>query len=575
MASMPITSDTFPHPCGNPSSISNRLWACESPPALRATILPDLSLEQCSSTEGDVILQLEENLLARIAATDTTSSLNDGPDSHEMESPTMVYMGDTILQHLEKTLSNQKANQRLGSGGVESNDIIKEDVPIAMRTRGRTKLQHPSKAKKAKKISGKSMGMEKKSLLSQLIQQNKQQQDRLTEMNVMLRKVLELQLSMAREIQEDIEAVVQCSEKNLPLPGPIMVKTPRECETKRLVTVSGDRECGQRSNPAIKMPSTTSSSVIDVTNYADHECGQRGIFGKTVNAVPLTFVSNASIKSGNDKNTCNRVMRKNIKTMLPTSAASDDSDASSCCGARVLMAKATPRKTSMYSSDSLDDSSINGSPRHLDVSGVSDIHDTSPDPIRYDASPIPVTSTQDRRKQFNCPKEPKKDRNTAYERTCNALDQVPDIVHFKKTGLRKTATLYVGNLAFEASEADLSNALSPIFVKIQVENVTIPQRNGRSRGFGFINLSWAAEAPVTMFDICVAQSAMIFVHSRPIYLREVDSKANSASSDQSMAPPYTVAEACAEIAYLKQKLKDQEDDIQQMMAEDNLSDSSI
>ena len=78
-----------------------------------------------------------------------------------------------------------------------------------------------------------------------------------------------------------------------------------------------------------------------------------------------------------------------------------------------------------------------------------------------------------------------------------------------------------------------------------------------------------------MFDICVAQSAMIFVHSRPIYLREVDSKANSASSDQSMAPPCTVAEACAEIAYLKQKLKDQEDDIQQMMAEDNLSDSSI
>ena len=53
-------------------------------------------------------------------------------------------------------------------------------------------------------------------------------------------------------------------------------------------------------------------------------------------------------------------------------------------------------------------------------------------------------------------------------------------------------------------------------------------------------------------------------------------------SDQSMAPPYTVAEACAEIVYLKQKLskamttmKDQEDDIQQMMAADNLSDSSI
>ena len=70
-------------------------------------------------------------------------------------------------------------------------------------------------------------------------------------MNVMLRKVLELQLSMAREIQEDIETVLQCSKKTFPLPGPIMapimVKAPRECETKRLGIVSGDRECGQRS----------------------------------------------------------------------------------------------------------------------------------------------------------------------------------------------------------------------------------------------------------------------------------------------------------------------------------------
>ena len=107
----------------------------------------------------------------------------------------------------------------------KSNETIKVDVPVAMRTRGRTKLQHPYKAKKAKKISGKSMGTEKKSLLLQLMQQNKQHQDRLTEMNVMLRKVLELQLSMAREIQEDIEAVLQRKPFHYRA-GPIMVKAP-------------------------------------------------------------------------------------------------------------------------------------------------------------------------------------------------------------------------------------------------------------------------------------------------------------------------------------------------------------
>ncbi len=51
--------------------------------------------------------------------------------------------------------------------------------------------------------------MEDKSLLLQLIQQNKQQQHELIKMNVMLKKVLELQLLMVRKIQEDIEAVLQ------------------------------------------------------------------------------------------------------------------------------------------------------------------------------------------------------------------------------------------------------------------------------------------------------------------------------------------------------------------------------
>ena len=84
---MPITSDTFPHPCGNPSSISNRLWACESPPALRTTVLPDASFEHSSGIAGEA-LQIEKNLLERISVTDTPFGLNDGTDGHEMESPT-------------------------------------------------------------------------------------------------------------------------------------------------------------------------------------------------------------------------------------------------------------------------------------------------------------------------------------------------------------------------------------------------------------------------------------------------------------------------------------------------------
>ncbi len=142
------------------------------------------------------------------------------------------------------------------------------------------------------------------------------------------------------------------------------------------------------------------------------------------------------------------------------------------------------------------------------------MNNTLPDSMGSNASPIPVRSERDQRKQFTYPKEPKKDRDKAAERLWNTLDKVPDIVHFKKTGLRKTATLrlYVGNLEFKASAEDLSNALNQIFIRIQVEKITIPQGNGRRPGYAIIDLSWAAEAPV--IDICVAHSDMIFVNSR-------------------------------------------------------------
>ena len=53
------------------------------------------------------------------------------------------------------------------------------------------------------------------------------------------------------------------------------------------------------------------------------------------------------------------------------------------------------------------------------------------------------------------PKESKKDRAKATARISKALDQVVLSVHLNPQGKRKTATLYVGNLAFNASEQDL------------------------------------------------------------------------------------------------------------------------
>jgi hypothetical protein len=126
---------------------------------------------------------------------------------------------------------------------------------------------------------------------------------------------------------------------------------------------------------------------------------------------------------------------------------------------------------------------------------------------------------------FVVPKYSKEDRAKAYARIQAALNQVDQAVHFKSRGERKHATLYVGNLEFNASEQDLRKALDRLFKKVRVEEVTIPRVNGRSK-YGFIEISWAHRAPVQILDLCIIHSGMIQVNSRPIYLRELRDKGN-------------------------------------------------
>ena len=121
------------------------------------------------------------------------------------------------------------------------------------------------------------------------------------------------------------------------------------------------------------------------------------------------------------------------------------------------------------------------------------------------------------------PKESEKDRAKATARISKALDQVDLSVHLNPQGKRKTATLYVGNLAFNASEQDLGESLDKVFRRIRVEKITIPKVQGRSK-YGFIEISWAQRAPVKIKDICIKNSGMIQVNSRPIYFSELRNK---------------------------------------------------
>ncbi len=91
------------------------------------------------------------------------------------------------------------------------------------------------------------------------------------------------------------------------------------------------------------------------------------------------------------------------------------------------------------------------------------------------------------------------------------------------------------NLEFKASTKDLKEALDRGFHEIHVEEVVIPRKDGRSRGNAFVNLSWAKASEIDPSDICTIYSEMLYVKSRQIYLRELDSKNDTASSDDSVS----------------------------------------
>ena len=117
---------------------------------------------------------IQGNMPAREA--DTTLRPSDVSETHKVETPSVVHIDARFLRGFKRTSEALKSNQDLDSGGVESKNTIKEDVPIALRTRSRDQLQHPTEAMKNEDLLDRlQIEAELKELLKQLIIQNKNQ----------------------------------------------------------------------------------------------------------------------------------------------------------------------------------------------------------------------------------------------------------------------------------------------------------------------------------------------------------------------------------------------------------------
>jgi hypothetical protein len=129
-----------------------------------------------------------------------------------------------------------------------------------------------------------------------------------------------------------------------------------------------------------------------------------------------------------------------------------------------------------------------------------------------------------RKNAFETPKAPVEIRMEASRRIQEALNEVPDAVHFNANSTRTAITLFVGNLDFKARAIDLMRSLRTYFYgRIHIDEIDIPNYNDQHRGYGFSTLSWVRMAHVDPADICKALSGMIQVKSRRVYFQELHS----------------------------------------------------
>ena len=419
---------------------------------------------------------------------------------------------------------------------IESKGSHKEDTAVGLRTPSRMKQQTSS----ATHEDGPEIrtGSEIKNLLLQLITQNKEQQSEMNALRLALKNGLEQQESVVRELQGDIAALrVQIEKihvqnaisdqqplvKHLTPSGEISFgDTPTNLHKFNLRLAGKDDEIQEiRASPitatsymtqAISQDTSSdqNSSELNSRSVSESETSKN----MSIDASKSEQIS-PSIRSSNMSESRNEIES-------PKDEPSDTEDT-----------RHWPRQQSSKESQrqySFPYSCERSTPR----TGI----------CRQGGE----TPIQPRKNGFEAPKAPPDVRMEALRRLEEALNKVPEADHFNVKRTRTAITLFAGNLDFKARAADMMRSLRiNLDGRVRVEEIDIPNYQGRHKGYGFFTLSWVLESHVDPADICTAFSGMIQVKSRRVYFEELHSDVAEKKQEKAYASRH--CEAPQETSY--------------------------
>ena len=246
---------TSMRPSGKPSPVSEQVMSLDTSPVLRAKIRPTSCSEQkCSREERE---KGTKGYMLPPRRADASLSLKDGSDPPEVDCAPPISIDGDVTWTFKETTSDQSKDQSLNSEGAKTKDTIKIlDEPIAQRTRCMLKMRSTSEPRKESIFLDKT-DTEMRQLLIQLVAQNKEQQDQIKAMNLVLEEVLAQQTIIVNKLHA--------------------TEMPWESESKRKVSAQTSNEdakevvkpCGpraERANVCRSVRVTTRRTMLPTTN---------------------------------------------------------------------------------------------------------------------------------------------------------------------------------------------------------------------------------------------------------------------------------------------------------------------